>query len=101
MDSAGARLIGVIPTVILSLMKTAVSIPDDVYDEAERLAEELGLSRSALYTQALKALLDECREELLIERINAVCARTDTSLEPGLAEAQARAVQESSRKRSE
>lgn len=34
-------------------MKTAVSIPDDVFEDAERLATRLGTSRSQLYARAL------------------------------------------------
>ena len=34
-------------------MKTAVSIPDDVFEDAERLASRLGTSRSQLYARAL------------------------------------------------
>lgn len=34
-------------------MKTAVSIPDDVFEEAERLASRLQTSRSKLYARAL------------------------------------------------
>lgn len=33
-------------------MKTAVSIPDNIYTSAEKLAKRLGKSRSQLYTQA-------------------------------------------------
>src|SRR6266511_1777128 len=35
-------------------MKTAISIPDDVFEEAERLATELQTSRSQLYSRALQ-----------------------------------------------
>jgi metal-responsive CopG/Arc/MetJ family transcriptional regulator len=35
-------------------MKTAVSIPDDVFEEAERLAADLETSRSQLYSRALR-----------------------------------------------
>jgi metal-responsive CopG/Arc/MetJ family transcriptional regulator len=35
-------------------MKVAVSIPDGVFAEAERLAAELGTSRSDLYRRALE-----------------------------------------------
>jgi hypothetical protein len=38
-------------------MKTAVSIPDDVFEEAERLAAELRTSRSRLYSRALRELV--------------------------------------------
>lgn len=34
-------------------MKTAVSIPDEVFEEAERLARRMKRSRSAVYSQAL------------------------------------------------
>ena len=34
-------------------MKTAVSIPDDVFEDAERLASRLQISRSKLYGRAL------------------------------------------------
>ncbi len=38
-------------------MKTAVSIPDDVFEEAERLARRLKISRSRLYAKALAEFL--------------------------------------------
>ncbi len=38
-------------------MKTAVSIPDDVFEEAERLASRLKTSRSQLYAKALAEFL--------------------------------------------
>jgi hypothetical protein len=33
-------------------MKTAISVPDDMFEEADRLAKRLGKSRSQLYTAA-------------------------------------------------
>lgn len=35
-------------------MKTAISIPDDLFEDAERLAQELKQSRSALYSRAVR-----------------------------------------------
>jgi hypothetical protein len=35
-------------------MKTAISIPDDVFADAERLARRLKTSRSELYSRALR-----------------------------------------------
>lgn len=35
-------------------MKTAVSVPDDVYEQAERLARRTGRSRSEIYSTALR-----------------------------------------------
>lgn len=39
-------------------MKTAISIPDDVFRRAERLAKQRKLSRSELYTAALVRMLE-------------------------------------------
>ena len=41
-----------------SAVKTAVSMPDDLYDRAERAARRLRRSRSALYADALAEYLD-------------------------------------------
>lgn len=38
-------------------MKTAISLPDSIFKEAESLTKKLGVSRSELYTKALKAYL--------------------------------------------
>jgi metal-responsive CopG/Arc/MetJ family transcriptional regulator len=42
-------------------MKTAVSLPDELFGEADRLAERLGVSRSRLYARALAELLERER----------------------------------------
>ena len=39
-------------------MKTAISIPDDIFRKAERMAKQRKVSRSQLYTAALVRLLD-------------------------------------------
>jgi hypothetical protein len=41
-----------------SLVKTAISIPDTLFEAAERLADRLGVSRSELYQRAVAALLE-------------------------------------------
>src|SRR5260370_8234684 len=43
--------------VILFPMKTAVSIPTPLYQQAERRARKLGVSRSEFYARALERLL--------------------------------------------
>ncbi len=39
-------------------MKTAISIPDDVFEQAEQAAKRLGLSRSEFVTRAVRAFLE-------------------------------------------
>ena len=38
-------------------MKTALSIPDDIFTKAEHLRHKLGRSRSALYAEAMRQYL--------------------------------------------
>ena len=63
-------------------MKTAISVPDDIFKLSEKLARKLKLSRSAVFALGIRKLGEELDEENLIARINAVCKEVDTSLEP-------------------
>ena len=53
-------------------MKTAVSIPDQVFESAEKLAARLGVSRSRLYAKALASLVEKHREDLITSQLNAI-----------------------------
>ncbi len=53
-------------------MKTAVSIPDRVFESAEKLAARLGVSRSQLYAKALASLVEKHREDLITSRLNEI-----------------------------
>ena len=66
-------------------MKTAISLPDDLFELAEDFARDRGISRSALFTTALREYLLVHRTDALTERINAVCAEVDTRLPDDLA----------------
>lgn len=39
-------------------MKTAISVPDKVFDDAERLADRLGWTRSRLYSEAVREFIE-------------------------------------------
>ena len=58
-------------------MKTAISIPDDIFEELERLARRLKKSRSQLYCEALREYLARNDFENITERMNRVCEATD------------------------
>ena len=75
-------------------MKTAVSIPDRVFQSAEKLAARLGVSRSELYARALANLVEKHRESLITEKLNEVYGPggQDSSLDPGLATLQSQAI---------
>ena len=53
-------------------MKTAISIPDDVFEEAERLADRLQTSRSQLYARALTEFVARHDDDRVAAAMNAV-----------------------------
>jgi len=53
-------------------MKTAVSIPDDVFDDAERLADRLQTSRSQLYARALSEFVARHDDDRVTTAMNEV-----------------------------
>lgn len=75
-------------------MKTAVSIPDRVFDSAEKLAARLGVSRSELYATALAILVEKHREDLITARLNEIYGSEGEkfSLDPEVFSLQSRSV---------
>ncbi len=59
-------------------MKTAISVPDEVFSSAERLAKRLKLSRSELYSRALAEFLARHTPKMVTESWNAVLADVES-----------------------
>ena len=74
-------------------MKTALSIPDRVFRDAERLGERLKKSRSQMYSEAVAEYVARHEPDLVTERINAVCEEVDTRPDPFVAEAARRILE--------
>lgn len=55
-----------------SLVKTAISIPDTLFEDAERLASRLGVSRSELYQRAVAALLERHEAQAVTDALDEV-----------------------------
>ena len=70
-------------------MKTAISIPDQIFSRAERFALRRKMTRSALFTAAVAEYLEQHREDDVTERLNRIYADEDSSLDPVLARLQA------------
>ena len=75
-------------------MKTAVSIPTPLFQQAERRARKLGVSRSELYARALERLLRQDPDLDVTNALEAVYSLEDSSLHRPLAAAQRRATAE-------
>ena len=73
-------------------MKTAISVPNDVFELSERLAKKLKVSRSKIFAMGVKKLGEEYDDEDIIAQINAVCEEVDTSLDPAIRFYQSRAI---------
>lgn len=70
-------------------MKTAISLPDPIFEEAEALAQQLGMSRSELYTKALKAYLKRYNNrERMLSQLNEVYSQESSELDPVMAKMQ-------------
>ena len=51
-------------------VKTAISLPDETYEQATRQAAELGISRSEFFARAARSYLDELASHSLTQQIN-------------------------------
>lgn len=73
-------------------MKTAVSLPDPLFEAADGLAQELGISRSELYARALVAFLQSHDRGAVTQALDRVYAEEDSMLEPALVRLQSAAL---------
>ena len=64
-------------------MKVAVSIPDPIFREAERISRRIRVPRSQFYARALEAYLRERSGGDVTARLNEVYAKTSSKLDPG------------------
>jgi metal-responsive CopG/Arc/MetJ family transcriptional regulator len=73
-------------------MKTAISLPDALFQEAERFAQQHGLSRSELYASALQSYLQARATTAITDALNEVYSSEDSSLDPAFSHAQVQAL---------
>jgi len=64
-------------------MKIAVSIPDPLFRDAERVSRRLRIPRSQLYSRALEAYVGQHSGAEVTARMNAALAKVGASTEPG------------------
>lgn len=72
-------------------MKTVVSIPDDLFQAGERLANRLGLSRSGLYAKALQEFLARHDDEIT-RRLDEIYAHEPSAVDPAVSRLAARSL---------
>ena len=65
-------------------MKTAISLPDALYEDAEEAAREMGIPRSQLYARAVSEFLQRHKREEITQRLNDVYERMENRTSPEL-----------------
>ena len=73
-------------------MKVVISIPDELFESADALAETLGMSRSELYATAVAEHLAKHRDQDVKSRLNQVYGEQPSSLAPEFRQAQGRSL---------
>jgi metal-responsive CopG/Arc/MetJ family transcriptional regulator len=69
-------------------MKTAISIPDSLFEQAEVAAKELSISRSEFYARAVEAFLRAREQSDVTESLNRVYSTESSELDKAWAETQ-------------
>jgi len=69
-------------------MKIAISVPDDVFEAGEHLAQQLGLSRSQLYADALSAYLSARGAAAVTAKLNSIYVKESSKLDPSFVASQ-------------
>ena len=73
-------------------MKTAISIPDSIFQMAEAMADDLKLSRSELFTRAVQEYIEKHKYSGVTEALNAVYKVEGESVDSTLSDMQANSV---------
>lgn len=75
-------------------MKTAISIPDNLFQAAEDLARRLGVSRSLLYQRAVEHYLRAQGHDVIRESLDAVYEEKDSGdLDPAIEYLQSESIE--------
>jgi len=77
-------------------MKTAVSLPDELFRQAEAAAQSLRVSRSQLYATAIAEFLERQQTNTITERLNQVYSRRSAKVDPALHRAQLKSLEKDS-----
>ena len=76
-------------------MKTAVSIPDDVFERAEILAQRAHQSRSEVFSRALREYVARHLPDDVTEAMDRVCADVGEQVDPFVTAAARRTLERS------
>ncbi len=76
-------------------MKTSVSMPDDLFQQAEAAARRLRVSRSELYATAIAEFLKQQDTCSITQRLNELYSQHPAKVDPALHRAQLKSLKKS------
>ena len=77
-----------------SNMKTAISIPDQIFKKVEQTARKMGISRSKFFSIAAQKLIHHYSEEDVTNRLNKIYREDKVGLDKAIEEIQVRSIHE-------
>ncbi|MGC9367893.1 MAG: ChpI protein [bacterium] len=77
-------------------MKTAIYIPDPLFELAEKVANKLGLSRSKLFSLALEEFIEKHNWEEVTKELDQIYSQQDSKLDPLVSDLQYLSLSEES-----
>jgi len=75
-------------------MKTAISIPDRLFDAADQYAKNHGLSRSKLYAKAMEQYLDQHPADHITDELNKVYRGDNSNLDSVTSSLQSHSIEQ-------
>lgn len=73
-------------------MKTAISIPDNLFNAADRYAKNHGYSRSRLFTEAVAQYLEQHPSDQITQKLNEIYSSEPVELDQALANMQSNSI---------
>lgn len=73
-------------------MKVVISVPDSLFEAAEKLAQIQSIARSKLYAEALSFYVRSRSDDEMTAQLNKVYGLSDSGLEAGFVAAQSEAI---------
>jgi len=70
-------------------METIVTIPSPIYESAEQLAKQIGISRSEFYALALDTYIEMIRRRDIVLALDEIYAHEPSAIDPTLVQMQA------------
>lgn len=65
-------------------MKTAISLPEEIYHSADQLAKRLGMSRSELYAKAVSMYISTHKNEAVTEALDKIYSKEKSEINPAI-----------------